>query len=110
MRCIFCLAILHTIAHNLVSLVRIGGGMRKKWQVQEAKARFSELLRSAASDPQTITVHGRPAAVVVAAHEYDRLSEKRGKPALTRFLRESPLAGVELDLERDRSLPRNTRL
>ena len=106
----FRLAILDPIAHNLVILVRIGGDMRKKWQVQEAKARFSELLRSAASDPQTITVHGRPAAVVVAADEYDRLSEKRGKPTLTEFLRDSPLAGVELDLERDRSLPRNTGL
>jgi len=33
------------------------------WQLQDAKARFSELLRSAASDgPQAITVRGRTTA------------------------------------------------
>ncbi len=84
--------------------------MAKNWQVQEAKARFSELVRSADSGPQTITVHGRRAAVVLSANEYDRLKDKRGKPALTELLRDSPLAGIELDLERDRSGPRNTRL
>ena len=47
---------------------------------------------------------------MLSAHEYDRLNGKRGKPALTEFLGDSPLAGVELDLERDRSLPRNTGL
>ena len=49
-------------------------------------------------------------AVVLSADDYDRLKDKRGKPALTEFLRDSPLSGVELDLERDRSLPRKTRL
>ena len=98
------------VSHNLVILVRFSGDMSKTWQVQEAKARFSELVRSADSGPQTITVHGRRAAVVLSAHEYDRLKGERGKPALTEFLGDSPLAGVELDLERDRSLARNTRL
>ncbi len=84
--------------------------MTKNWQVQEAKARFSELIRNADSGPQTITVHGRRAAVVLSADDYDRLKDRRGKPALTEFLRDSPLAGVGLDLERDRSLPRKTRL
>ncbi|MCY3605847.1 MAG: type II toxin-antitoxin system Phd/YefM family antitoxin [Gammaproteobacteria bacterium] len=84
--------------------------MTKNWQVQEAKARFSELVRSADSGPQTITVHGRRAAVVLSADDYDRLKDKRGKRALTEFLRDSPLAGVKLDLERDRSLPRKSRL
>ncbi|MYL02036.1 MAG: type II toxin-antitoxin system Phd/YefM family antitoxin, partial [Gammaproteobacteria bacterium] len=45
--------------------------MTKRWQVQEAKARFSELVRSADSGPQTITVHGRRAAVVLSADDYD---------------------------------------
>ena len=84
--------------------------MTKTWQVQEAKARFSELVRSADSEPQTITVHGRRAAILLSANEYDRLNDKRGKPSLTKFLRESPLAGVKLHLERDRSLPRDSRL
>ena len=98
------------VSHNLVILVRFIREMTKNWQVQEAKARFSELVRSADSGPQTITVHGRRAAVVLSADDYDRLKDSRGKPALTEFLRDSPLAGVELDLGRDRSMPRKTRL
>ena len=44
------------------------------WQLQEAKARFSELMRgAAATGPQTITVRGRRAAVVLSADDYDRL-------------------------------------
>ena len=81
----------------------------QNWQVQEAKARFSELMRDAAKDgPQTITIRGRRAAVVLSADDYDRL--KRPKPSLVEFLRASPLAGVELDIERDRSPPRDVRL
>ncbi len=79
------------------------------WQVQDAKARFSELLRSAASEgPQAITVRGRATAVVMSQDEYERL--KGSKPSLAEFLRASPLAGIELDLERDRSLPRDVDL
>ena len=81
----------------------------QSWQVQEAKARFSEMMRDAAKDgPQTITIRGRRAAVVLSADDYDRL--KRRKPSLVEFLRASPLAGVELDIERDRSPPRDVTL
>ena len=81
----------------------------QSWQVQEAKARFSEMMRDAAKDgPQTITIRGRRAAVVLSADDYDRL--KRPKPSLVEFLRASPLAGVELDIERDRSPPRDVTL
>jgi len=76
------------------------------WQVQDAKAKFSELLRSAASEgPQAITVRGRTTAVVISREDYDRL--KGQKPSLAAFLRDSPLAGVDLDIERDRSTPRD---
>ena len=73
-----------------------------KWQVQQAKARLSDLLRQAASSgPQEITVRGRPAAVVVSVEDYERLTGR--KPSLVEFLRASPLAGIDLDIERDRS-------
>jgi len=76
------------------------------WQVQDAKARFSELLRSAAAEgPQAITVRGRTAAVVVSQEEYERLKGK--KPSLVEFMRSSPLAGVDLEIERDRSPDRD---
>ena len=74
------------------------------WQVQQAKARFSELLRDAQDGPQIVTVHGRPAAVVLSKKAYDRLAKP--KLSLVEFLHASPLAGVTLKVERDRSLPR----
>ena len=78
----------------------------KNWQVQEAKARFSALVRSAETDgPQTITVHGRRAAVVLSADDYDRL--KCPQPSMAEFLRASSQVGVDLNLERDKSLPRD---
>ena len=80
--------------------------MTQSWQVQEAKARFSELVRDAAeSGPQTITVRGRRAAVVLSADDYDRL--KRPQPSMAEFLRGSARVAVELDIERDKSLPRD---
>ena len=78
----------------------------KNWQVQEAKARFSALVRSAEIDgPQTITVHGRRAAVVLSADDYDRL--KHPQSSMAEFLRASSLVGVDLDIERDKLLPRD---
>ena len=72
------------------------------WQVQEAKARFSELMRGAdETGPQTITVRGRRTAVLLSAKDYDRLSGR--KPSLTAFMRASPLVGIDLTIDRDRS-------
>ncbi|WP_020392558.1 type II toxin-antitoxin system Phd/YefM family antitoxin [Kribbella catacumbae] len=45
------------------------------WQVQEAKQRFSEVLRAVESDgPQAITRHGEKVAVVIDIAEYRRLT------------------------------------
>ncbi|MEO5327005.1 MAG: type II toxin-antitoxin system Phd/YefM family antitoxin [Magnetococcus sp. THC-1_WYH] len=75
------------------------------WQLQEAKARFSELVRRAAVEgPQEITVHGEPSAVLVSRAEFDRMI--RPAASFVVFMRASPLVGVELDLERDRSTDR----
>jgi prevent-host-death family protein len=77
----------------------------RRWQVQEAKARFSELVHDAVQGgPQEITVRGRSTAVVLSTAEYEKLT--RRKPSLVEFLRTSPLAGVDLEIERDRSPPR----
>jgi antitoxin Phd len=75
------------------------------WQLQDAKARLSEVLKKAAQEgPQHITLHGAPAAVVLSESEYQRLRKRPGR--FIDFVRNSPLRGVELDLTRDRSLPR----
>lgn len=79
------------------------------WQLQEAKARLSEVIQKALNEgPQDISLRGRAAAVVLSHADYERLI--RPKPNFTTFLRESPLHGVELELERDASLARDVGL
>jgi prevent-host-death family protein len=69
------------------------------WTVAEAKAKFSEVIQKAASEgPQTITRNGRRAAVLVAAHEWDRKMERKG--TLVEFFAASPLRGSGIKLER----------
>jgi prevent-host-death family protein len=49
------------------------------WQLQEAKARLSEVVEKAATEgPQKITVHGEPAAVLISCEEYQRLKHPKG--------------------------------
>ncbi|MGA3257664.1 MAG: type II toxin-antitoxin system Phd/YefM family antitoxin [Bryobacteraceae bacterium] len=78
---------------------------RKDWQLQEAKARFSEVFRLAReSGPQRVTKHGRLAVVVLPAEEYERLSKPKARPgSLVQFFADSPLAasGIQLDRPRD---------
>jgi antitoxin Phd len=70
------------------------------WQIQEAKARFSEMVERALKEgPQTVTRHGEPVAVVVAADQYRRL-RTRGK-SFKALLAAAPLEGVELRRSRD---------
>lgn len=79
----------------------------KTWQLQEAKARFSEVIKKAAKEgPQAITVHGESTAVVLSRAEYERL--KQQKVSLVEFMRKSPLHGVDLKLVRKQSLTRKT--
>jgi prevent-host-death family protein len=69
------------------------------WTVAEAKAKFSELIHKAKTEgPQKITKHGRTTAVVVAAEEWSRKTERKGN--LAEFLSASPLRGAGLRLRR----------
>ena len=85
---------------------------RQSWQLQAAKARFSELFRRAqAEGPQYVTRQGKDAVVVLTAEEYERLTARAVQPAnLVRFFAESPLAGSELKLERPRDFGRKVEL
>jgi len=79
------------------------------WQLQEAKNRFSELVNKAIDEgPQVVTRRGEQVVVVVSNDAYKKLLKSQS--SLLEFFRQSPLVGVEVDLERDRSLPRETRL
>jgi prevent-host-death family protein len=52
--------------------------MSQKWQMQEAKARFAELVRKAGTDgPQVVTHRGVDAAVVLSIEEYKKLQPKQ---------------------------------
>ena len=75
------------------------------WQLQEAKARLSEVIRKAKKEgPQSITVHGSPTAVIISSKEYERLKHPQG--SFVEFMRRSPLYGVDLDLKREQTLTR----
>jgi len=84
----------------------------ESWQIQSAKARFSEVFRRARTEgPQRITRQGKEGVVMVAEEQYDRLVGKSHQPKnLVQFFRQSPLVGVALDLERDRDPGRDTDL
>src|SRR5215468_499828 len=74
------------------------------WQLQTAKAKFSEVFRLARTEgPQRITRQGKEGVVMISDEQYDRLVAKSHQPkSLVQFFRESPLVGVQIDLERDR--------
>lgn len=79
------------------------------WQLQEAKNRFSELVNKVLDEgPQVVTRRGEEVVVIVSNEEYNKLLKSQS--SLLEFFRQSPLVGVELDLERDRSFPRETQL
>ena len=72
-----------------------------RWQLQAAKARLGEVVRTAfSSGPQEITLHRRPAAVVLRYDDDQRL--QAAGSTFVDFIRQSPLCGAELLLERDR--------
>jgi prevent-host-death family protein len=77
-----------------------------KWQLQEAKNKFSEVVRKATEEgPQTVTKHGRDSVVVVSMEDYKKI--ERPQTSLVEFFRCSPLASVDLDIERDKSASRD---
>ena len=80
----------------------------KTWQMQEAKARLSELIKSAESQgPQCITHHGQAVAVVVSRKMFERLTAN--EHSLVEFMRRSPLYGAEdITFERETGLTRES--
>ena len=78
------------------------------WQLQDAKARLSELVKKAATEgPQEITVHGKPAVVVLSSAEFEKLKGGKQEQSIVDFLLNSPLKGLDIDFERDKSLTRD---
>ncbi|MDX1568241.1 MAG: type II toxin-antitoxin system Phd/YefM family antitoxin [Longimicrobiales bacterium] len=84
----------------------------KTWKLEDARNRFSEVVRRAMDqEPQLVTRHGREAAVVIGVEEYRRLTAPRN---LLQFLQDSPfskaVAEGELELERPKDYGRDVDL
>ena len=74
---------------------------RSRWRLQDAKARFSELVRLAHTDgPQHVTLHGRDSVVVVDAGEFHRLKGTRTGQLLIDALQASPHPEIEVEPRR----------
>ena len=86
--------------------------LKHAWQLQTAKARFSEVFRLARTEgPQLITRQGKDGVVMVPIEQFDQLVARSRQPkSLVQFFRESPLVGLELDFERDKDTGRDIAL
>ena len=83
--------------------------METKWQLQDAKNRFSELVEKAISlGPQTVTKRGIETVVVLSVDEYKKLTKP--KSSLVDFFKNSPLKDAELDIERGKGLSREVEI
>lgn len=83
----------------------------KTWKLEDAKNRFSEVVRLAlANQPQRVTRNGREAVYVISAEDYEALAQPQ---RLIEFMQASPLAKAiaagefTFDLERDKDVPRD---
>ena len=72
---------------------------RRNWSVQDAKNRFSEVVEAARHEPHTVTKHGKPAVVVVAVDEYERLRKLQHlkAPSFADVLLAMPTDGEEFE-------------
>jgi prevent-host-death family protein len=78
---------------------------KTEWQLQEAKAMFSEVIKAAGSKPQIITVHGKETAVIISYDDYKKLSSPR--QSLYEFIQNSPFK--DTDIELPKRLPEKSR-
>ena len=76
---------------------RSGEAAAGRWSLQDAKARFSELVRRVKSEgPQHVTLHGKEEVVVIAADEFRRLVGERTGEVLIAAMQASPHRHVNL--------------
>lgn len=79
------------------------------WQIQEAKARFSQLVEDARTKGiQTITKQGEPVAVILSKKEYDKITKP--KTSLLDMFKAAPCQDIDLDISRSKELPRDVQL
>ena len=87
------------------------GSQAGRWRLQDAKARFSEVVREAQQrGPQRVTLHGKDAVVIVGADEFDRLRHPVTGSDIVATLAASPLADVKFDRLTTKSKVRTIKL
>ncbi len=75
--------------------------MKNTWQLQDAKNRFSNLVKEAQqSGPQIVTKRGEEAVVVLSIDDFRKLT--RPSNNLVAFFKNSPLSGMNLKIQRDK--------
>jgi antitoxin Phd len=80
--------------------------MTHTWQLQEAKNKFSKLVEMAQHEgPQFVTKHGKASVVVLSVAAYQKMTTPESN--LFQFMQSSPLSGMSLDIERDKSPDRD---
>ena len=83
--------------------------MQNTWQLQDAKSKFSQLVESAICDePQFVTKYGKNAVVILSFEDYKKMTKP--KTDLVSFFKNSPLADIELDISRNKDIPREIEL
>jgi antitoxin Phd len=79
------------------------------WQLQEAKAHLSEVVRLCVQQgPQILTVRGKEEAVMLSKKDFQNLTAP--KQNFFDFMQKSPLKGLDLTFERDKSKIRDIKL
>ncbi|HSX12347.1 MAG TPA: type II toxin-antitoxin system Phd/YefM family antitoxin [Rhabdochlamydiaceae bacterium] len=77
--------------------------------MQEAKARFSELINEVERDGyHTITKNGHPVAMIISKKEFEKM--KMPKNSLLDFFREAPLPDLDIDIKRNKDRGRDINL
>jgi prevent-host-death family protein len=93
----------HSVAPGLDSL--------QTWKLEDAKARFSEVVRLArVENPQLVTVRGKEAVVVLSADQFAKLLPLMAQPNIHQFLSESPLNQLDFEQESVQSPVREVEL
>lgn len=79
--------------------------MRSTWKLQDAKARFSQIVEDALNmGPQFVTRRGKKAVVIISTDEYEKLvSQKR---TFKEFLLNCPKIGDDFEFERQKDFAR----
>jgi antitoxin Phd len=75
----------------------------RAWKLEDAKARFSEVVRRARTEgPQRVTVRGKNAVVVISAEELERLIPPKRQVPFIEFMEGLYVPSLDLSREPDR--------